>query len=640
MKRTMQTWFNVRDSRAWLLLGLDILLIALSYAAVIAARLIIREQLTAADEAALSIRTYLATLPLLGVLRLLFFAQFGMYRSGWRYAGLRDCVNIVKATSLSSLLFAICAILTYDYFRATLHTTYWYSVFIGDWVLITLLLIMSRFALRLKKEILAWRRAGLTNAVIVGAGDAGVMLLREIANNPNLTYAIRGFIDDDPRKRNMLIQGVPVIGTRAELPTLIHTLFIEEVLIAIPSASGRAIREIIETCTTLGVRFKTLPSVTDIVDGKITISDLRDVDITDVLRREPVRLDTARIRDALRDRTVLVTGGGGSIGSELCRQIALYRPRELVLVELSEFNLYQIDRELRGRFPGVRVLPYVADIKNETRLRTIFADHNPSLVFHAAAYKHVPIMERNPVEAVLNNVKGTMNVAHAADKAGCAEFVMISTDKAVRPSSIMGATKRVAELYVQAFNPISQTNYISVRFGNVLDSSGSVLPLFKEQIMRGGPVTVTHPEITRYFMLIPEAAQLVLEAATLGDGGEIFILDMGKPVRIIDLARNLIQLMGKQPNSDIDIVFTGLRPGEKLHEQLVYEGSEAPTRVEKIMVARAAPPVLSDLQEKVADLIAVATVNNVPRIYECLRDIVPEFTPDTDWESAERTGAQ
>ncbi len=424
----------------------------------------------------------------------------------------------------------------------------------------------------------------------------------------------------------MLIQGIPVVGTRAELPTLVHTLFIEEVFIAIPSASGKAIRDIIETCNTLGIKFKTLPTVTDIVDGKVAISDLREVDILDLLRRDPIKLDTEKISKNLKGEVVLVTGGGGSIGSELCRQISLYHPRELVLVELSEFNLYQIERELELKFPDLKIFPYIADIKNEHRLRAIFEKHKPSLVFHAAAYKHVPIMEQNPEEAVLNNLKGTMNVAQTADKFNCREFVMISTDKAVRPTSIMGATKRAAEKFVQSFNTTSSTNYISVRFGNVLDSSGSVLPLFKEQIIRGGPVTVTHPEITRYFMLIPEAAQLVLEAATLGNGGEIFILDMGEPVKIIDLARNLIQLMGKQPNVDVDITFTGLRPGEKLHEELMYDGSEDHTILEKILVTSSKEEVWEDFNEKICDLIAVATVSNVPKIYECLHEIVPEYS--------------
>lgn len=625
MKVSVSKWFGPRGTRLWWLVVADIVLVTATYGGMIFVHALIRNEFDARHW-----NTFIYALPLLIPIRIVFFGHYGLYRSGWRYAGLRDCWNIVQAVTYSSIVFFVCVVLTHGYFRTYLKTTYWPSVILGDWLVLNVVIILTRFSLRIKKEVLAWRRAGKRNVLIVGAGNAGVMLLRELINNPNLDYCVRGFVDDDPEKQGLLIQGVPVLGTRKELATLIHTQFIEEVLIAIPSASGRAIREIIETCTAVGVKFKTLPSVSEIVDGTVQVSDLRAVDITDVLRREPIQLDTTKIREALRDRVILVTGGGGSIGSELCRQIALYHPRELVLVELSEFNLYQIDRELRRKHPELRVFPYIADIKNEHRLRWIFEQHEPSLVFHAAAYKHVPIMERNPVEAVLNNVKGTMNVASAADRVGCTEFVMISTDKAVRPTSIMGATKRVAELYVQSFNSISRTNFISVRFGNVLDSSGSVLPLFREQIMHGGPVTVTHPEVTRYFMLIPEAAQLVLQAATLGTGGEIFILDMGEPVKILDLARNLIQLMGKQPGVDIEIIFTGLRPGEKLHEELVYEGTEQPTKFQKILMARSTPMPWDELQERVADLIAVAAVNNVERIYECLHELVPEYTPDSE----------
>ena len=431
----------------------------------------------------------------------------------------------------------------------------------------------------------------------------------------------------------MLIQGVPVLGNRAQLETIVHTTFTEEVFIAIPSASGHAIKEVAETCNALKIRYKTLPSVNDIVDGKVTVSDLREVDILDVLRRDPVELDLPAIKNKIKGKRVLVTGAGGSIGSEMCRQIALFKPEELILLELCEFNLYQIDRELKAKFPELKICPYIADIKNEARLDHIFAEHKPQIVFHAAAYKHVPIMELNPLEAVLNNVKGTYQIACAADKHGCEEFIQISTDKAVKPSSIMGATKRVAEKFVQSLNTISSTRFISVRFGNVLGSSGSVLPLFREQIIKGGPVTVTHPDMTRYFMLIPEAAQLVLEAATIGEGGEIFILNMGEPVKIVDLANQLIRLMGKRPGSDVQIVFTGLRPGEKMHEQLVYDGSEQPTRMKKIMVTRTNPEDYEALKEKILELIDVAAFGNEKETREELCKIVPEYTPDTSYVS-------
>ena len=622
MKTFFNSWFGSQGRRLWGLFAGDVIFTILSYSVAFAIQIYNVWDSGSQINNDLFIRSFIYTLPFLLILRIAFFGHFGLYRSGWRYAGLRDSIRIIQATLISSMVFIVCVILTHK----TLEITYSSFVFVADWMLITFIIIGSRFSMRIKKEILSMKRSGKKNILIVGAGSGGSLLLREIAANSNLNYFVRGFIDDDSEKQGMLIQGIPIVGTRAELPTLIHTLFIEEVFIAIPSASGKAIRDIIETCNTLGIKFKTLPTITDIVDGKVAFSDLREVDILDLLRRDPIKLDTSKISKNLKNEVVLVTGGGGSIGSELCRQISLYHPKELILVELSEFNLYQIERELVLKFPDLKIFPYIADIKNEHRLRSVFEKHKPSLVFHAAAYKHVPIMEINPEEAVLNNLKGTMNVAQIADKFGCREFVMISTDKAVRPSSIMGATKRTAEKFVQSFNTTSDTNFISVRFGNVLDSSGSVLPLFKEQIIRGGPVTVTHPEITRYFMLIPEAAQLVLEAATLGKNGEIFILDMGEPVKIIDLARNLIQLMGKKPNVDIDIIFTGLRPGEKLHEELMYDGSEDHTIMEKILVAQSNAEVWEDFNEKICDLIAVATVSNVPKIYECLHEIVPEYT--------------
>ncbi len=626
MRYSLRSWFGARGGKLWLLVLTDILAVTFSFAVILTLHALVKyypELKSRPDIIRNYVDLFLYTLPLLLVFRIITFGHFGLYRSGWRYAGLPDALNIIKATLLSSIFVFVCVVLTSKIFKITWAP----SVFLGDWILLTAIIGVSRFSMRIKKEFIAWRQPGKINILIVGAGSAGVMLLRELISNSTLNYFPRGFVDDARDKQGMLIQGVPVVGTRKDLPTLIHTLFVEEVFIAIPSASGAAIREIIEMCNTLGVKFKTLPSVTDIMDGRVTVSDLRDVDIMDILRREPVELETEKIRLKIRDSVVLVTGGGGSIGSELCRQIALYRPRELILIELSEFNLYKVDMELRRKFPGLNVFSYIADIKNESRLRFIFEQHSPQIVFHAAAYKHVPIMEVNPVEAVLNNVKGTILLAQTADKFKCQEFIQISTDKAVRPTSIMGATKRISEKYVQSLNTVSETNYISVRFGNVLDSSGSVLPLFKEQIIRGGPVTVTHPEVTRYFMLIPEAAQLVLEAATMGTGGEIFILNMGEPVRILDLARNLIQLMGKQPNRDIDIIFTGLRPGEKLHEELVYEGNEQPTHMKKILYTRANASDYTDLEEHISDLIAVATVNNVARIHECLREIVPEYRP-------------
>jgi len=614
-----------RTPLVWLMLIMDALLITISFLA------ITLMHASAAEKPFHDYLTMIAyVLPIVLVTRLIVFACFNLYRSGWRYAGLHDAVNIAKAVAVSAM---IAYIITTIASRLS-HHAFSYSVFIslGDMVIATVLITTMRFSMRLKKEFLR-RSTGRKNVLIVGAGDAGVMLLREISSHlPQ--YAVVGFIDDDPQKQNMIIQGVPVLGTRAQLETIVHTTFAEEVFIAIPSASGFAIKEVAETCNALKIKYKTLPSVNDIMDGKVTISDLREVDILDVLRRDPVELDLPAIKNKIKGKRVLVTGAGGSIGSEMCRQIALFKPEELILLELCEFNLYQIDRELKAKFPELKICPYIADIKNESRLDHIFAEHKPQIVFHAAAYKHVPIMELNPLEAVLNNVKGTYQIAMAADKHGCEEFIQISTDKAVKPSSIMGATKRVAEKFVQSLNTISSTRFISVRFGNVLGSSGSVLPLFREQIIKGGPVTVTHPDMTRYFMLIPEAAQLVLEAATIGQGGEIFILNMGEPVKIVDLAHQLIKLMGKRPGTDIQIVYTGLRPGEKLHEQLVYDGSEQPTKMKKIMVTRTNPEDYDELKEKIMELIDMAAFGHESEMRDELLKIVPEYTPDTNHANA------
>ena len=614
-----------RTPLVWLMLIMDALLITISFLA------ITLMHASAAEKPFHDYLTMIAyVLPIVLITRLIVFACFNLYRSGWRYAGLHDAVNIAKAVAVSAM---IAYIITTIASRLS-HHAFNYSVFIslGDMVIATVLITTMRFSMRLKKEFLR-RSTGRKNVLIVGAGDAGVMLLREISSHlPQ--YAVVGFIDDDPQKQNMIIQGVPVLGTRAQLETIVHTTFAEEVFIAIPSASGFAIKEVAETCNALKIKYKTLPSVNDIMDGKVTISDLREVDILDVLRRDPVELDLPAIKNKIKGKRVLVTGAGGSIGSEMCRQIALFKPEELILLELCEFNLYQIDRELKAKFPELKICPYIADIKNESRLDHIFAEHKPQIVFHAAAYKHVPIMELNPLEAVLNNVKGTYQIACAADKHGCEEFIQISTDKAVKPSSIMGATKRVAEKFVQSLNTISSTRFISVRFGNVLGSSGSVLPLFREQIIKGGPVTVTHPEMTRYFMLIPEAAQLVLEAATIGEGGEIFILNMGEPVKIVDLAHQLIKLMGKRPGTDIQIVYTGLRPGEKLHEQLVYDGSEQPTKMKKIMVTRTNPEDYDELKEKIMELIDMAAFGHESEMRDELLKIVPEYTPDTNHANA------
>jgi FlaA1/EpsC-like NDP-sugar epimerase len=403
---------------------------------------------------------------------------------------------------------------------------------------------------------------------------------------------------------------------------------VDEVLIALPQATPRMIRGLVEQCEGLGVLFRTVPPVTDLIAGRITVSQVRDVDIADLLGRAEVALDEEGIGEQLRGRRALVTGAGGSIGSEMCRQIAKFSPRRLILVEQAENGLFEIEREIRKLFPELDVVPYVADVIDRTRLGTIFSAEKPSVVFHAAAHKHVPMMERNPGEAIKNNVMGTIAVADMAAEHGVGRMVMISTDKAVNPTSVMGCTKRVAEIYVQALNDRVETQYITVRFGNVLGSSGSVVPIFKQQIASGGPVTVTHPDMTRYFMTIPEASQLVLQAGAMGKGGEIYVLHMGDPVKIVDLARDMITLSGLRPGTDIEIQFSGIRPGEKLFEELMIDGENvSETSHPKIGIWR---PCLQDwdaVLDGVRRLKALADDSTNGRIQKELRRIVPEYNP-------------
>jgi FlaA1/EpsC-like NDP-sugar epimerase len=430
-----------------------------------------------------------------------------------------------------------------------------------------------RFTVRFRREWVI-SRVNAKNTLrqkilIVGAGAAGSMIVREIHRELAANYQPVGFIDDDPEKSGHTMHGVPILGGRSAIPNLIRQYEIDEVIIALPSASRQEIRDILEICQAAAVRIMLVPPVTEIINGMVSMKQLRDVDIEDLLGREPVRIDLAGIAGYLNHETVLITGAGGSIGSEICRQVARFNPQSLLLLGRGENSIYEIDQELAAAFPHLKREAIIADVRDRQKLAQVFVTYHPTVVFHAAAHKHVPLMEKEPDEAVKNNIFGTKNLAELADEFGCKRFVLISTDKAVNPTSVMGATKRVAELVIQDLSVRSQTKFMVVRFGNVLGSRGSVVPLFRKQIARGGPVTVTHPEMTRYFMTIPEAAQLVVQAGALGKGGEIFILDMGDPVKIVDLARELIRLSGLIPDKEIKIEFSGIRPGEKLTEELL-----------------------------------------------------------------------
>jgi len=519
------------------------------------------------------------TLPYIVPFKLFVFMFFGLYKGMWRYTSLVDLFNILKGTIISSgiVMIAILFIYRFEGFPR--------SVFVLDWILTSIFIAGVRVAIRL---LLSERERGLKflfqnpfskrrtirpqkRLLIIGAGDAGEKMLREIRDNPRLNYEVVGFLDDDSNKKGMRIHGVPVLGSIPSIHDMAYRDEMDEILIATPSASAKQMRRIIEACEGTGLKSRTTPGIGELIDGKISFKTVREVSFEDLLGRDPVNLDMKSIGNYLADKVVLVSGAGGSIGTELCRQIALFQPKNLILLDKTENSLFHIEMEFRQRFAKVSITPVLGDVKYVSYLNKLFSDYRPEVVFHAAAYKHVPIVELNPWEAVFNNILGTKNIVEMSHKFRIERFIMISTDKAVRPSSVMGATKRVAEMITSCYasNP---SRFVSVRFGNVIGSEGSVVHLFKKQIERFGPVTVTHPEITRYFMTVPESCKLILQAGALGEGGEIFILDMGTPIKILDMARDLIRRSGFKPDVDIEIKFIGLRPGEKLHEELIIEG--------------------------------------------------------------------
>jgi FlaA1/EpsC-like NDP-sugar epimerase len=557
------------------------------------------------------------------IVKPLVFGVTGFYNSLWRYASVQDAVEIFKGVTLSSVL-SVSAVFFLRQFTPIPR-----SIFVLDWVLLFTLLAASRLIWRIWRESYVVSRScegPLT--LIVGAGEAGSLLLKEIRRQPHSAYNVVGFVDDDPEKKGMKLHGVPVLGTARQLKSLILANEIEDVIIAMPSADGKTIRSIVDSCKNANVTFKTLPSIGELIDGTLTVSQIKNVEIEDLLGRDPVVLDRELIGGYLNNKRVLVTGAGGSIGSEICRQVAQFGPAKLILLDQAETPLYEIEKELIVRFPEVRILPLVADVRDREKIMSTFDEFAPEVVFHAAAYKHVPMMEYNPTQAVLNNIFGSRNIADAAHDFKVRNLVMISTDKAVNPTNVMGATKRAAEIYIQALSRTSSTKFTTVRFGNVLGSSGSVIPLFKDQIARGGPVTVTDKRIIRYFMTIPEASQLVLQAGSMGSGSEILVLDMGDPVRILDLAEELIRLSGLTPYEDIDIVITGLRPGEKLYEELLIDGEGIlPTAHKKIKVLAPVHIDILEVRTELDRLYEAARSNSVDELIASLKRLVPEFRP-------------
>ena len=567
------------------------------------------------------------------------FRFAGLYSRYWRYASIQELL-LLTATVLLGVLLA-----SFVSFAAAAVVRPFASIPRSIPFIFFFLALAAttgpRFFLRLVPTYFSHanhRHARPKPVLIVGAGDAGSMIVREVLQNPRVGLDPVGFIDDDADKRGARIHGVPVLGGRQEIPKLVSDYGIAQVIIAMPTAPGKAIRDIVDICEKVGVDTKIVPGLSEMLDGRVTISQLRNVEIEDLLRRESVQTDTAAVTALLAGKRVLVTGAGGSIGSELCRQIMRCAPAELIMLGHGENSVFQIMEELKvttAKMQGMKPLlqPVIADIRFADRIQAVFAAHRPQIVFHAAAHKHVPLMEDNPSEAITNNVRGTRNVLAAALQVEVECFVLISTDKAVNPTSIMGASKRVAELLVHEAAERSGKPYVAVRFGNVLGSRGSVLHTFRRQISAGGPVTVTHPDIRRYFMTIPEAVELVLQASVLGKGCEMFMLDMGEPVRIVDLANDLIELSGLEVGSDIDIVFTGMRPGEKLFEELFIEGETyQPTQHDKIFIA-ASDYQPANLGADVAALIAAAEREDKDAIFQTLQTLVPEFQPAGDPET-------
>lgn len=587
------------------------------------------------------LETALDQLPFVVLLQFMSLFLVGSYSLIWRYISLEDAKFFIRAALSSAIILILIRLLlptSFERWKVPLSITLMTSVF--GFVTVFGLRMLRRWIYELverrKTGGLPKRHKTRKPVLFVGAGLTGAMAVKEIWRHEDAGFDVKGFVDDDRQKRGGSVNGIKVLGTTEDLPRLVEELQIKQVIIAFDRSSGKEVRRILDICRQISVKAQILPTLHEIVGGQVRLERIRDVQIQDLLGREPTELNDKEIGAFLTGKIVMVTGAGGSIGSELVRQIAAFEPENLLLVERAEFNLFEIDRELRLTFPNLNKIALIADCDEALRMREIFAEFRPSVVFHAAAHKHVPLMEQNPCEAVKNNIFVTELVAELAGEFSAEAVVLISTDKAVNPTSVMGASKRLAELVAQSANQRFQTNYMAVRFGNVLGSTGSVIPIFREQIRTGKAVTITHPEMTRYFMTIPEAAQLVLQAAAIGHGGEIFILDMGEPVRILQLAEDLIRLSGLQPYEDIDIEFTGIRQGEKLFEELETEGENLlKTRHPKIYIgkiAEHAPHKVKEMLSRFAEAVEESDSDKVRRLFN---EFLPEarITVESDAKS-------
>ena len=571
-------------------------------------------------------------------LKFIIFLFIGLYHGMWRYTSVRDFWLLARACFLSTVLVMV-IILIINRFEG-----YSRSVFVADGIITFLLagglriFIRSFYALYENQMANTYSSAStqLTRVLIIGAGDAGEKILREILDNNTLHYQVAGFIDDDAEKQGRTIHGIKVLGNVERLPKILKKESIQQIFIAVPSANGDQIRRIVDACQKCNIFYKILPGIGELIDGRVSVKLLRDISYEDLLGRLPVKLNIKGIRNYLDGKTILITGCGGSIGSELCRQVMKYQPRNLILLDSSESNLFNIQMEMQNEHSCRHCEAILGRVQDETLMNNIFEKYKPEVVFHAAAYKHVPMLEKNPWQAVFNNIIGSRVVMEMAVEHHVDRFVLVSTDKAVRPANVMGASKRVTELIMQCQQG-NGTRFMAVRFGNVVGSSGSVIPLFRRQIEQGGPVTVTHPEVNRFFMTIPEASQMILQAGAMGEGGEIFILRMGTPVKIADMARDLIRLSGKEPDVDIKIVYTGLRDGEKLYEELITVGEDLlPTGHEKVMALRSnncfngaknPQEARKHLYHDLDELEKIAVRQDAKGIKIKLKEIVPEYTP-------------
>ena len=556
------------------------------------------------------------------LLTLLFFALWKLYKSVWRYASATELLNIVFATTCAAIAQIILCNVMNQKMPRSYYMIYWFLLF-G-------MCCVIRFSYRILRLINSKRidradKENRNNVLLIGAGAAGNAILKEIESSSYLNLNVKCIIDDNPGCHGKFLRGVPIVGGRDKIIDAVGQYAVDEIIFAIPSANTQTRKEILDICKESGCKLRTLPGIYQLINGDVSVSKLKEVEIEDLLGRDPIEINTEEVLNYVSGKVVLVTGGGGSIGSELCRQIAGHHPKQLVIVDIYENNAYDIQQELIRKHPELNLQVLIASVRNTARINDIFATYRPNIVFHAAAHKHVPLMEVSPNEAIKNNVMGTYKTAKAADKYGAEKFVLISTDKAVNPTNVMGASKRICEMVIQMMNQKSETNFVAVRFGNVLGSNGSVIPLFKKQIAEGGPVTVTDPNIIRYFMTIPEAVSLVLQAGAYARGGEIFVLDMGKPVKILDLATNLIKLSGYKVGEDIEIKFTGLRPGEKMYEELLMDEEGLKKTANKMIFIGKPIDFDTEVFEKQLEELFLHAKQEDKDIRKEIKDIVPTY---------------